>query len=494
MFGENKNIEIKKFAKIDQPFWRVNNKKAILTMAIPIFIQMLFSVFVAQINQIAMNYYDRGYYSDAVNKAIVCYFTLQFVPTLIASGTLIVMGNLIGQGRKKELSEVLKTGLVLNFFIVLFIFAFTQIFSENIINLLSPKADVDISAEEKKELMNISINYYRILNVQFLMLSIIQVFVAGLQALKKSIYVTIGSIISGFLNLVLILGMLFIFDLGPVWSATSLILTSVFLLLYMGYFCIKFIDFSTSKFFAFNPKFAKDTLKMGLPITMEMGTWFLFSFVTSMTISKLGDADVISNGVGKKETHYTWLVFHRNITSIQQYSSAFTSAMGTVTSVFVSRKIGEDDKEGAYREGINCWKLAIYASVISGIVMFMLTYPIMLAFNVPSNIILKWGFVLFGVLLIKLLFDTVNMTILRALWSSNDLWFPITLSLFTMGIGMVVGPLILLQFVSNTTNGTNNGIFLLLIYSCNLCDPLIRSLVYQRRWRKGTWQKYAKKI
>ncbi|ATZ17547.1 hypothetical protein ELUMI_v1c08260 [Williamsoniiplasma luminosum] len=482
MINKGEKRALQSFERIKNPYWKIENWKDILQMAIPIFVQLAFNVIITQINIVAINYYQGGIYSDSVSKAVLTYTTLQFVPTLIASGSLVVCGNLIGQGRNNEISKVMVTGIIINFLITSVIFVLVEIFSDNILYLMNSSQATTMlpNGEMPQDFIR---NYYRLLNLQLLVLAFCQVFISGLQAIKKNIHVTIGAVASNIVDLIFVVFVLFVFDLNPLWSALSIVVAGVFQLIYMVIMNIKFIDYKINKGHQINLKLVKETIKVGLPIALEMGVWSLCNFATGTVIAHL-----VPDGAGETGTS-TWIVLHRSINSINQFSFAFMQAMGTVTAVMVSRKIGEDNIQGAYEAGINCWKTAMYASFGFGIFTISLAYPLLLLFNHDNAQIFPWGYTLMGIVAFKLIFDTVNMTLLRACWAVGDLWYPLLVSIVTMGIGMVALPFTIVYGFK-----TYEGVGLILIYIAVVLDPISRSFIYAYRWIKGTWTKYAAMI
>ncbi|AKX34214.1 hypothetical protein SLITO_v1c05780 [Spiroplasma litorale] len=466
------------FEKIKTPFYKIENTKDIFGMAIPIFVQLLFTILITQINLIAINNYKGGAYAEGTSKAVLAYNTLQFVPSLIATGTIIVAGNLIGQGRKEEVSRVIVTGILVNLAIMLPIFMIITILSDMIVGWVEASANEpikDVSGQyilEPTELKYVS-DYYRFTNINLVMMSVYQVFVAGLQSIKKSKVVTIGTMMANVIDLSLISILLYGTNIPPVYSSLVLPITGLFQIFFMMFMCFKYLDFKINRHKQLSWNYAKETLRTGLPITIEMGVWNLCNFGTSVAIGQL------HLGTGNH-----WIILHRNASSIGQYSSAFIQAIGTVTAVFVSRKIGEKDKQGAYEIALDCWKAAIYVTLISNLVMIAVSYPLLWILNSKDTAV-PWGVSLLTIFSIKILFDTVNMTLLRSLWSVGDLWFPIIVSFITMGIGMVILPFIIVKAL-NIVEGPG----LLLIYTAVIVDPLLRSIVYVRRWLKGKWQKY----
>ncbi|WP_020834387.1 MATE family efflux transporter [Spiroplasma taiwanense] len=288
-----KTKKVSHFEKIKTPFYKIDNVKDIAIMAISIFIQLLFNILISQINLIALNHYKDEVYAGAVAKATLSYNTLQFIPSLIATGAIVVAGNLIGQGKKEEVSKVVVTGLLVNFTITGVIFISIEAAANEIGYLMGASNNTQIIYNnvilEPNELKFVA-DYYRYMNIKLIMMSLPQVFIAGLQSMKKSTVVTI-----------------------------------------------------------------------------EMGVWNLCNFGTGAAIAHL------SPNAGND----TWLVLHRSATSIGQYSSAFIQAMGTVTSVFVARKVGENNKQGAYEVAINCWKASIYATLIANVIMIALSWPLL---------------------------------------------------------------------------------------------------------------------
>ncbi|QBQ07460.1 hypothetical protein SGLAD_v1c02610 [Spiroplasma gladiatoris] len=475
---KNQKFVIEPFDKLKTPVYKIANPKEIFGMAIPIFIQLLFTILISQINLIAINNYMGGAYAEGTSKAILAYNTLQFVPSLIATGTIIVSGNLIGQGRKQEVSRVIVTGLFVNLAIMIPIFIFVTILSDTIVGWVGASSSEPIlslddkSVLESTELKYVS-DYYRYSNINLLMMSVYQVFVSGLQAFKKSKVVTIGTMLANIIDLCLISIMLYATKVDPVYSAFVLPITGLFQIIFMMIMCLKFIDFKVNKKKQFSLSYAKETLKTGLPITIEMGVWNICNFGTSVVIGQLHE------GTGNH-----WIILHRNANSIGQYSSAFIQAIGTVTAVFVSRKIGEKDKQGAYEIALECWKAAIFVTIISNLIMIAISYPLLLILNSKDTAI-PWGVSLLTIFAIKILFDTVNMTLLRALWSVGDLWYPILVSFITMGLGMVALPFIFVKGFKIT-----EGLGILCVYGGVIVDPLLRSIIYVHRWLKGKWQKY----
>ncbi|AHF58295.1 MATE family efflux transporter [Spiroplasma eriocheiris] len=399
---------------------------------------------------------------------------LQFTPSLIASGTLIVCGNLIGQQRENELSDVIVSGLVVNFLICTCLAFIMFMIAPFLLSALSAQ-DANIPGTNINELQ-FAIQYYRFLLLRMIVMSITQVFISGLQACKHNRHVMIGAIISNIIDIIIVTLMLFVFKINILYTAFTIVIAGVFQLFYMLGFNLKYINYHNGHHFfqKINLKFIKETVFLGVPIAAEMGIWNVANLINQMAIAKLGDE---------------LLSLNRAVSTVIQYATVFTQALATVCSVLVANKIGEDDKEGAYQYGIQCWKFATYVSFVGSLIILALTYPLLKIFNMPTTLINSCGYYLFLILVFKMTCDTVNLTILRALWAANDVWFPLIVSIFSMFIWQdAFAFMIISGFKVTGTLG------LILIYLGTTGDPITRSLIYARRWVKRTWYKYAKKL
>ena len=193
-----------------------------------------------------------------------------------------------------------------------------------------------------------------------------------------------------------------------------------------------------------------------------------------MVISKLGN-ELLS---------FNWVV-----STVIKYATVFTQALATVCSVLVANKIGEDDKEGAYQYGIQCWKFTTYVSFVGSLIILDLTYLLLKIFNMSTTLINSCGYYLFLILVFKMTCDTVNLIILQVIWAANDVWFPLIVSIFSMFIWQdTFAFMIISGFKVTGTLG------LILIYLGTTGDSITSSLIYARRWVKRTWYKYAKKL
>ncbi|WP_026389453.1 MATE family efflux transporter [[Acholeplasma] multilocale] len=470
-----------KYRKVFYP----HNYKEILSMTGHIFLQLFFAAVIAQINVLLFTWYADGEFLALINKATILFQTIQFIPSLVASGVLVVGGNLVGQGRQKELSKVITTRILVNVIICMLVMVVVETFAPEFLSLLTIPKEEMITVHDTWTFnkLNFTSSYFRINIIQLLLMSVAQVYIAGLQIIKKQKHVAIGAIASNLVDVLVVSMILYVFKLNPLYAALGMPSAALFQLIYMMIINYKDIDYKGQRIGTLlNMKLAKEIVKVGLPITLEMGLWNACNFAMNSAISGL-----YTNDVAQRTELYN---IHSAIIVIINFATVFLQAVATVTSILVAKKIGENDPDGAFTAGVDGWRIAIYGQVILSTLIFALIYPILVyVYGRDADLVIKYGMWLYLIVFVKCIFDTVNMTLLRSLWAVGDLWTPLLISVVTMVLGMVGLPLL----ISNTFNG-ETGIGLILIYIVVAMDPISRSIIYVHRWFKKKWFKYVKQM
>ncbi|MDQ0567693.1 MATE family efflux transporter [Mycoplasma yeatsii] len=468
----------------------VKDFKYIMSLTIHIFLQLFFAAIISQINILLFSWYAGGTgFFAAVNKTTTLFIAIQFIPGLVASGTLVVGSKLFGQNKEKELSKLITTGILINLTITLFVYILTSVFASTFLSWLDAKNEFIVTNNKYNQIneLDFCVKYFQIINISLVIMSVVQVLVAGLQIISKQRHIAIGSILSNVVDIILVVLVLYAFDWNPIYASLGLVLAALFQLVYMIVINVIYIDYRNWKFInQIEVKYMFETIKIGLPITLEIGLWNVCNFVANTAISHLY---VNSTFIDQQQVINTFINLHRTLTAIVQYSITFLIAISTITSMLVAKMIGKNDKQKAFEIGIDCWKIAIYSQLLLSSITLVLTYPLLKAFNINTVLINKYGYILMGVLFIKLLFDTANMTLLRALWSTGDLWVPLLISVITMISGMCLLP----WLVSLTFKG-DTGYGLVLIYLVISLDPILRSIIYTKRWFKRKWESRVKAV
>lgn len=494
------NDNFDKKAKTFKNKFKVENFRSIFNLSIQIFLQLFLALLITQLNSLMFGWYDNRTYLSVVNKITIFYNTFQFIPSLVASGALIVANNYLGQGRSKELGTIVCSGIVVNLLVTSIVVLFTNLFSKQFFEFLDIDTTSKVSYNDGSNVivpqyyqyneMDFARKYFSVYSIQLLFLGVAQVYIAGLQSIKKQMNVTIGAVSSNIIDVLIIAIVLYAFKADPIYCSFSIFIATIFQMIYMGIvFHIKVKNYE--KFFKrFKFRLMISITKIGLPITLEMGLWNICNFATQSALS-LGTGPTLDLGE-------SGINIHRAIWSLSQYSTAFLQAMGTVTSMYVAKKVGEGNLEGAYREGLNCWKLSAYMQIGLSTIMFIFVYPYLLLMNIESRQIFEVGFYLYALIFVKNIFDTVNLTILRALWAVGDLWFPLIVSFFTFGLFLAAGPFLISKFLLPTlqkNHDIHSGAHIMMaIYGELILDPFCRTIIYSVVWVQRKWEKYAKKL
>ncbi|MBY7704348.1 hypothetical protein JIY74_29355 [Vibrio harveyi] len=74
-------------------------------------------------------------------------------------------------------------------------------------------------------------------------MSVVQVLIAGLQIISKQRHIAIGSILSNVVDIILVVLVLYVFDLNPIYASLGLVLAALFQLVYMIVINVIYIDY-----------------------------------------------------------------------------------------------------------------------------------------------------------------------------------------------------------------------------------------------------------
>ncbi|MBU4691000.1 MATE family efflux transporter [Mycoplasma zalophi] len=495
------NLKLKQKLEINswKDFWMPKDIKMILKLTFPIFLQILINVIATIVGSLSVNWYLKvthetgqvvGTYFYALAKVILVYNLISFIPTLVSSGVLIICSNLIGQNRHSELPKIILTGVYVNLFIAFVFFISMWFASPFLLEAMGSKSTIKIYDQNHNILHDneliFTTKYLRYMLFWLFFYSIAQVFAAGLQAIKKNNIAVIGAIIGNFFAVAWMYILLYGFSkYNPIYlTAFDYTLGALIQLLINFIFChfLIFKKYKTRIKDTFKWDYAKKTLVLGTPISLEYGVWTISQFLISSAIS--------TGGLGDQ-----YIGMYRAIIMITGITTAFNTALGAVTNVLIGIEIGKEDKKRAYNLAWQLFVTGLYFSLLSGIILISLTYPLLKLYQIDTLTINKIGYWIMFFSVLKIIVDTANLTILRALWSANDIWIPILISLITMMAVQVSLVHIILDVWYKKGESTLTASFAFSIVFLSLVvDPGLRSIIYIRRWIKKTWHKYAKKF
>ncbi|MGX9364093.1 MULTISPECIES: MATE family efflux transporter [unclassified Mycoplasma] len=521
----------------DKYFKQKYNFKYLLRLSFPIFIQTLFFATVTIAGSLAVSFYNRvyhadgsynGYYFYTFAKIFVVYKIITFLPLLFQLGVLVVASNLYGQGKQKEIAKLLWSAfylsLILNGVIYLIVFfsapkllslsgakntfiigwkkevdynnfisnlkksnlKLEQVYQLDLnhkifvggfadgINYIPTNVEVEVKNEH-----SFAIKFLRIGTIDIFITSIAFIMNSSLQAIKKNKLAIIGVIVGTIVRTIWIFMILFVIK-NAFLASLEIIIGSLINIVISSILVKKYVVKNHKIKFkeTWNNKYIKEILKIGFPISLETGIWFVSQYLLSKAIP---DAKLNDRFIG------LW----RALNNIYDLFAAYLLALSYVTSSVVATQIGKNKLDKAKKIGNLAYKTGFIVQLLFGILGIILTYPLFKIYSIETKLINQYCYILMSVFAIKSLMDVGPLTTLRSLWGANDVWMPNLISIFTM-IGLQTSFVyILILFGSNNIS---QEIFLISLSSIAIIDPLFRTLLYLLRWNTDAWKKFAKKL
>ncbi|WP_412031672.1 MATE family efflux transporter [Metamycoplasma buccale] len=515
--------------------------KYIFKLFMPLFIQTFTLALVLFIGSLATTFYKRvyhvdgsynGYYFYAISKILTVYKITTFVPIIYQLGVIVIASNLYGQEKHQEINKLIHSSIYISLLLNLFIYLIMAVLAPTILeaagsknnaiyswiskdgyetfqnnlkiakfNSIDTKENINTIVNggvingthfsstyplvlEKNELL-FTVNFLRLTMLDLFAFSIGQILIAALQAIKKNKYSMIAVIASILSRIIWTYSILFIPKSTNLMLLVSLetligglIQTIVAYIFVYKYLFNKFkIHFKNS----WNSKYIKEIFKIGLPIAIESGIWYVSQYMIARAIPFSGLND-----------HFIGI--YRSINNLYDIFASFALALSYITSAIVAQEIGKHDYERAYKMGNATKKLAIYGQLIMSLISIILTYPLLKIFAIDSKLINKIGYILMFLMMIKSLADIGNLTTLRALWGVNNVLTPIWISLLSMIALQLSSTYLISIFLYKNNQRLTAESFFILLYASTILDQLVRSTLYGLRWKSKTWIKYAKAL
>lgn len=516
--------------------WKLESKY-MLRLCFPIFIQTLFFAVVTIVGSLATSFYNRafhidgsyaGYYFYTFAKVFVVYKIITFLPLMYQLGVLVVASNLYGQEKEKEIIKLLWSAfyvsLIINagaYLIIFFsapkllelsgaknnfVLAWKNRSEFNLFKTNLEKANLTINDVYKLDLSHhifqggfyegkmysntnvfveitnenkFTTTFLRIGSLDIFITSIAFILNSSLQAIKKNKQAIIGVIIGTIIRTIWIFLILYVAKrpfIASLEIGLGALINIIIAFIFVKKYIIKHNHIKFKE--TWNNKYVKEMLKIGFPIALETGIWFVAQYLLSKAIPD-----------GKLNDRFIGL--WRAVNNLYDLFAAFLFALSYVTSSIIATEIGKNKFERAKKLGNLSFKLGISIQLIFGFLGITFTYPIFKIYSIETELINKYCYYLMTIFMIKTLADVGPLTSLRALWGSNDVWMPNLISLITM-IGLQTSLVyILILFRSDSLS---QEMFLISLSAIAIIDPLFRSILYGLRWNSGVWTKFAKKL
>ncbi len=521
----------------------VKDFKYIFKLTLPIFIQTLFFALVSVVGSLATSLYLKvwhidgsynGYYFYTFAKILTVYKILTFIPLIYQLGVLVVASNLFGQKKEENIPKALWSAIYLSLIInagcyLIMFFASPSILAasgaknsaiiawktsdgynlylENVKKLKDANLSINgLNIDEiyfggvykniklvntnpfilEQSELAFTIKFTRLTTLDIFIASIALIFVSALQAIEKNNYAIVGIITSIFIRT----GFTYVLLFAPAQKINLIMVISLetvvgaFINLVFSYaFANKLIfrKYKTKLSETWNNKYMREILKLGLPIALETGIWFVSQYMIARAIP-----------YGNLDGQYIGL--WRAVNNTYDIFNSFVMALSFVTTVIVGIEIGKQDFKRAHSLGNSSLKLAFYSQIILSFVGVILTFPALKIYSIDNAVIVRVGYYVVALMMLKAIFDIGNLTTLRALWGANDVWMPNFVAIITM-IGLQLSAVYLVAAFQNTaTHKLSQGLYIILLTAATLVDPIARTILFSLRWDSYRWTKYAKRL
>ncbi|KAF1305531.1 MATE family efflux transporter [Enterococcus saccharolyticus] len=424
----------------------------------PIFIELFLRVVIGNINVWMISHYSEpavaavGASNQLLNLSV-------FIYGFITVGTQIIIAQLLGAEKHKEIKGVIQTALFGSFAIGLLISFVFLFFSTPLLHFMNLDA----------ELIAIGKSYLQIYGGSLFLSAITAVVIAVLRthsftrpALLVPMAASILAVIGNYFALYSPFGL-------PNFGVTGLAFASVFgntIGLIIALFLLnRHIGFSifSIRLKKVSLPVLKSILTYGLPSSGESLSYQGAQVVVTMIVASLGSSVLIAKSY---------------ITAISQFVYLVAAAMSQGNQIMIGRNVGAGQFDRASKRGMRTVIIGVGVTLFICVITYLFIEPIMGIFTTNQEVIA----ISKNVFLVEIVLESVraiNMILVGALNASGDVKFPLICSLLVLWA-------ISLPFSYTLAIVAKMG--LLGVWVAYAIDEALRSILMIRRWRSGIWQ------
>ena len=433
-------------------------KKTLISLTIPIFLELLLVTVVGNIDTIML-----GYYSDEAVGAIGGITQLLNIQNVIFSfinmATAILTAQFLGAKDYKRVKQVISVSLVLNVLLGFVLGGVYLFFWKGLLQKMNLP----------EELVGIGKYYFQMVGG----LCVFQGIILSCGAILKSHgRATETLIINVGVNILNILGnALFIFGwlgmpvLGPTGVGISTVISRGIGCVVAFYMMCKYCNFTFRKKYIkpFPFKIVKNILSIGLPTAGENLAWNVGQLMVVAMVNTMGTTIIASR---------TYLML------ISSFVMTLSIALGQGTAIQVGHLVGAGEIKEVYNKCLKSVKIAFIFAFVTTSLVCIFRKPIMTIFTTNPDI-LKASLKIFPLMILLEMGRVFNIVIINSLHAAGDIKFPMF-----MGIICVFAVAVLFSYIF----GISLGWGLAGIWIANAMDEWIRGLAMYFRWKSKKWQ------
>ena len=440
-------------AKTDQNV----NIKILLKLTIPIFLELILQVLLGNVDKIMVRNDNSA---NAINQANSILDMLTFSISVLATGSLILINQYKGAKDKESENKIYSIAFFFNLFLSFGLGIFILLFSDKIFDLMNVSHDF----------YNEALIYIRI-NGAFLFLQAIILSLATF--LRSNALVVQGFIVSASFNVLNVgLNALFIYGLkfpGVTGVAIATVISRALGCVVLFIMIRKLTDVKlTLKNSLFKSKGnLKKLLKVSLPSAGESFSYSLSQIVILSIINIIGLT--ISVAAPTAKTYVNIMV---------QFSFIFTSSITQAMQILLGRYLGARNTKAAEKLINKTLFLSISSSVIISIIQAIFATIIFSFFTKDKEVIKLCQYIMIIEIGLEI-GRAINITLVRALQTSGDVFFPTILAVIFCWAVAVVGSYIF---------GVVLKLGIVGVWIAMTIDELCRGAIFIVRLKKGGWK------
>jgi len=432
-------------------------KKTLISLTIPIFLELLLVTIVGNIDTIML-----GYYSDEAVGAIGGITQLLNIQNVIFSfinmATAILTAQFLGAKDYKRVKQVISVSLVLNVLLGLVLGGVYLFFWKSLLQKMNLP----------EELVGIGKYYFQMVGG----LCVFQGIILSCGAILKShgratetLIINVGvNILNIIGNAFFIFGWLGMPVLGPTGVGISTVISRGIGCVVAFYMMCKYCNFTFRKKYikSFSFKIVKNILSIGFPTAGEHLAWNVGQLMVVAMVNTMGTTII---------TARTYLML------ISSFIMTLSIALGQGTAIQVGHLVGAGEIKEVYNKCLKSVKIAFIFAFVTTSVVCLLRKPIMNIFTTNPDI-LEASLKIFPLMIILEMGRVFNIVIINSLHAAGDIKFPMFI-----GISFVFTIAVLFSYIL----GISLGWGLAGIWIANAMDEWIRGLAMYFRWKSKKW-------
>lgn len=342
--------------------------RSILTLVIPITLQNLISSSLNMVDNLMIGKLGEGSIAS-VGLVNQYFFVFMLCLSGINAGAGIFMSQFWGRKDVKNIRKMIGLDIILSLIVSILFFIPAFLFPEAIIKIFT----------DNKEVIDLGVQYIKIVSVTFILTSITQTFSTALRCIgiaRPPMYGSlIGVLTNAFLNWVLIFGHLGFPALGVAGAAIATSIARFVEMVFVFVAALKTNDVITIKLkeiMNFNSDFVRVYFKTSSSVIINEMVWSLGVTAYSVIYAKIGISEVASMQIAS---------------TINNMFMVLCIGLASAAAIMVGNKIGAGEEESAIDYAFKLGILAPIVGLISGIALWAASPWIVTFFNINKETI-----------------------------------------------------------------------------------------------------------